>query len=233
VATVEEASTVLGLVLPEAGVVPLAATEEGHVDPAAAPALVDEAADVDAVLLGPGLTGKAQIIELVGHVLAGVRTPVVIDALASAYLTAEPEGTTRLSGGAVLTVNTTELAKTEGCAEDSLEEEDALRVAARVAERSQVVVLHGGTRKHVVSPEGEAWEIRGGGPGLGVAGSGDVQAGLVAGLLARGAAPAQAAVWAAFLHAQAGERLCSQLGQVGFLAYELAGQVPFLLDLAR
>ena len=62
-------------------------------------------------------------------------------------------------------------------------------VAARVAARSGVVVLHGGTDKHIVTPDGRAWVIRGGGPGLGVSGSGDVQAGLVTGLLARGAEP--------------------------------------------
>src|SRR5687767_15444401 len=58
IATVEPATAVLGLLLPECATVPLAVTEEGHVDPAAAPTLVEECAHVDAVLLGPGLTGK-------------------------------------------------------------------------------------------------------------------------------------------------------------------------------
>jgi NAD(P)H-hydrate repair Nnr-like enzyme with NAD(P)H-hydrate dehydratase domain len=62
-----------------------------------------------------------------------------------------------------------------------------------------------------------------------VSGAGDVRAGLVAGLLARGAEPAQAAVWAGHLHARAGERLTAQLGPLGYLARELAPQVPSLL----
>jgi NAD(P)H-hydrate repair Nnr-like enzyme with NAD(P)H-hydrate dehydratase domain len=95
------------------------------------------------------------------------------------------------------------------------------------------VVLLGGQEKHVVSPDGDAWVVTGGGPGLGVSGSGDVQAGLVAGLLACGAEPAQAAVWGAFLHAQAGERLIERVGQVGFLASELLPEIPSLLDLTR
>jgi NAD(P)H-hydrate repair Nnr-like enzyme with NAD(P)H-hydrate dehydratase domain len=56
-----------------------------------------------------------------------------------------------------------------------------------------------------------------------------VQAGVVAGLLARGAEPAQAAVWGAYLHARAGERLASSVGRVGFLARELAPEVPPVL----
>ena len=68
-----------------------------------------------------------------------------------------------------------------------------------------------------------------GSPGLGVSGSGDVRAGLVAGLLARGADPAQAAVWGGYLHARAGERLAGQSGPLGFLAREIAPQMPAVL----
>ena len=60
-----------------------------------------------------------------------------------------------------------------------------------------------------------------------------MQAGLVAGLLARGAEPLQAAVWAAWLHATAGDRLAARVGSTGFLARELPGEVPRLLDEAR
>jgi len=232
IATVEPVTAALGLLLPECGTVPLPETVEGHVDPAASGILVEECGQVDAVLLGPGLTGKDEVVRLVGGVLSETRTPTVVDALASAYLTEQPDGARGLGGACVLTVNTLELAKTAGCAEGEVEHEP-VAVARRVAERSGVVVLHGGAEKHVVTPEGRAWEVTGGGPGLGVSGSGDVQAGLVAGLLARGADPAQAAVWGAFLHAQAGERLSGRIGQLGFLASELAAEVPALLDLVR
>jgi NAD(P)H-hydrate repair Nnr-like enzyme with NAD(P)H-hydrate dehydratase domain len=56
-----------------------------------------------------------------------------------------------------------------------------------------------------------------------------VQAGVVAGLLARGAEPAQAAVWGAYLPARSGERLASSIGKVGFLARELPPEVPPVL----
>ena len=85
----------------------------------------------------------------------------------------------------------------------------------------------------VVAHRGDLWRVEAGNPGLGTAGSGDVQAGVVAGLLARGADPAQAAVWGAFLHATAGDRLAERVGAVGFLARELPGELPGLLaDLA-
>ena len=62
--------------------------------------------------------------------------------------------------------------------------------------------------------------------GLGTSGSGDVQAGLVLGLLGRGASPEQAAVWGQYIHATAGDRLVVTRGRVGFLARELLDEVP-------
>ena len=72
--------------------------------------------------------------------------------------------------------------------------------------------LHG-ERKAAVGDEGErmrridgdTWVVEGGGRGLASSGSGDVQAGIVAGLLSRGAQPEQAAVWGGHLHGSAGD----------------------------
>ncbi|MCR6487975.1 hypothetical protein M8542_34640 [Amycolatopsis sp. OK19-0408] len=57
-------------------------------------------------------------------------------------------------------------------------------------------------------------------------GSGDVLAGLTGGFLARGADPAQAAVWATHVHAVAGRRLIPDTGTTGLLARELVAEIP-------
>ena len=54
-------------------------------------------------------------------------------------------------------------------------------------------------------------------------------AGLVVGLLARGADAAQAALWGVFAHGEAGSRLSETYGAMGFLARELAAEVPRIL----
>lgn len=84
----------------------------------------------------------------------------------------------------------------------------------------------------IVSPEGERWQHEGGNVGLATSGSGDVLAGIIAGLAARGATLAQAAGWGVVLHAQAGERLAARMGRLGYLARELADEVPALLEQA-
>ena len=62
---------------------------------------------------------------------------------------------------------------------------------------------------------------------------GDTLAGILAGLLARGAAPALAACWSAYLHAGAGRRLTGTLGTVGFLAREIPGEIPRIMQELR
>jgi NAD(P)H-hydrate repair Nnr-like enzyme with NAD(P)H-hydrate dehydratase domain len=76
----------------------------------------------------------------------------------------------------------------------------------------------------VTAPDGRTWIEEAGSVGLATSGSGDVAAGIVAGLAARGAAPEAAAVWGARLHGWAGERL-----PFGFLARDLLDQLPGLL----
>ncbi|GMA87903.1 hypothetical protein GCM10025868_31530 [Angustibacter aerolatus] len=81
-------------------------------------------------------------------------------------------------------------------------------------------MVSGGATTWTASPDGRLWRDGAGGGGLGTAGSGDVLAGVVAGLSARGAEPAQAAVWGAHLHGRAGDRLAVEVGPYGYLARE-------------
>ncbi len=225
--TVHATAGALGLAVPEAQVLGLD-SEAGNVAPSAADVVVDQAQSVDVLLVGPGFSDPDASVALLERVLPRLRCPLVVDALASAYLTEKPEGLHHLDGRAVVTMNPNELALTAGLDAEEVGR-DPLAAARAVAERSRVVVVCGGTSKHVVTPSGDSWVVEGGGPGLGVSGSGDVHAGIVAGLLSRGAEPSQAALWGAYLHARSGERLAAAVGQVGFLARERPPQVPAVL----
>ncbi|HKQ99795.1 MAG TPA: NAD(P)H-hydrate dehydratase, partial [Pyrinomonadaceae bacterium] len=68
---------------------------------------------------------------------------------------------------------------------------------------------------------------------LATSGSGDVLAGIIAGLAARGATPSQAAAWGVHLHARAGEELAKRMGRLGYLARELPDEVPTLMAKLR
>jgi hydroxyethylthiazole kinase-like uncharacterized protein yjeF len=228
-ATIESASGHLGIAIPESRVCGLPESRTGMIALQAADRIVELSRECDVVQLGSGMTDPKRAARLLAAVLPHVGVPVVLDAVGSAYLTVNPDGLSHLGGRALLTVNPVELAHVAG-ADEAEVADDPVECARTVAEKSGCAVVCGGRHKWIVSPEGQAWQVHGETPGLGISGSGDVQAGLVSGLWARGAERDQAAVWGAWLHASAGARLQADVGTLGYMARELAALVPGIVS---
>jgi hydroxyethylthiazole kinase-like uncharacterized protein yjeF len=202
-ATVPETAAALGVAVPEAMVMGLQDDELGQV----------ELDGVSAVLIGPGLLDVDRTRRLLDQLLPRLAgRPCVLDAVALHALD------DRRVHGAVLTPNGTELGALDGDSTDDLGRQ-AVRVAAA---RGAVVATQG----WVAAADGRRWRNDTGGVGLATSGSGDVLAGAVLGLLARGADACQAACWATYLHSSAGDRLAAARGRTGFLARELLDALP-------
>ena len=211
--------------LPEALVRGVPSTEAGAIRAESADLVLDLAQSASAVLVGPGMADKEETQGFVESLLPRLEGPVVLDALGLAAVTADPGCLHHLGGRTVLTPNPSELAITLQLEPDEVDADLAV-AAQRLADEAQATVGLGGATSWIAAADGRLWRDESGGAGLGVSGSGDVRAGIVAGLLARGAGPEQAAVWAAHLHGRAGERLAAQVGRLGFLARELPPEIP-------
>lgn len=214
----------LAATFPEVGVIPLPQDDSGTVLGRPAAEACAEAVDgVDAVLVGPGLDdpdeAEALLEGLLPHV--GDDAAVSLDAFALGVLPQVRGTLGRRQVAPVLTPNGDELGRLLDRESDG-DDDDVAEAAAAYA----ACVSAGST---IADRDGRVWRVPSGHPGLATAGSGDVLAGLVAGLLARGAEPAQAACWGTYLHSTAGERLASAVGRVGFLARELVDHVPSVL----
>lgn len=225
VATVASLAPFAAAALPEALVRGLPETDGGAIAPEAADAVRELAESAGAVLIGPGMTDKEATQAFGERLLPHLTGPLALDALGLAAVTADSSCVHHLDGRVVLTPNPTELAIALHTEEEELEDDPA-GATADLAGRTRAVVGMGGTTSWIATPDGRLWQDDSGNAGLGVSGSGDVRAGITGGLLARGADPAQAAVWAAFLHGRCGERLASSVGRLGFLARELPAEVP-------
>jgi len=224
IATVESLAVPIGLAMPEAMVVGLPEDEEGGFARAAVKRLTEQAATVDAVAAGPGMA-TSDICERIAEALIESEARVALDAALLHAL--QPLSSNRLTAP-VLLPHSGELASLLDCAEEKVVR-DPVGCGRRAAELYRSVVLVKGVTSHVVTPEGDVWTYDGGAPGLGVSGSGDVLAGIVGGLLARGADPLNALLWAVWLHGEAGARLARKVAPIGFLARETADEVPALL----
>jgi ADP-dependent NAD(P)H-hydrate dehydratase len=218
-ATVEPTAVSLAVAVPESAVHALPATRGGTLGAAAGAAAAELVDDADAIVIGPGLRDPDGSRDFVAAVLdaAGERA-VVVDAMA---LTCGAFDAGPKHANVVATPNLTEAAFLL-----DREPRDDAQAAGELAESTGAVVA---LRSRITAPDGREWIEKGGNSGLGTSGSGDVLAGAIGGLLARGADPAQAAVWGAHLHAHAGERLSARIGALGYLARELLDELPQIL----
>ena len=215
----------VAVAVPEAGVIALDETDDGeiHGTPDALAALADDLAAADAVLIGPGFADPDETAGVLAAVpsLLGESTVTVLDAFALGVLGTHPELRDALPDRLVLTPNATEAGfllgrDAQGSAQD----------VAELATRFRAVVSFDG---RIRAPDGQAWRLGTGTSGLGTSGSGDVLAGAITGLCARGLDPARAAVWGSHVHAVAGDRLAVDIGPLGYLASDLLRELPRVL----
>ena len=239
VATGARAAPGMAMALPEARVIALPETPAGGLTARDVDALLAVVAKADAVLVGPGLQDEPAALALVDTLLPHVgAASLVLDALAMGAAVRsrdrEAQGTAARPDAAhgkppVLTPHAGEMAHLTGRSKDDVLNDPVGSVRDAAARWSVIVALKG-ARTHIAAPDGRFWVHDGAGnAGLATSGSGDVLAGLVAGLAARGAPPEQAIVWAVALHSRAGAALAARYGPLGYLARELQTEVPGLL----
>lgn len=237
-AVAESVAVHVGVALPECGAMGLPETASGSVTGEGLDLISSYLDSADAILVGPGLDDPDLAEDLLRALLEreaaagdkndGGGPAVVLDAFALGALVNVQDRCDPWKGRLILTPNPKE-------AEILLERDlkDLPADLAEIADRYQAVVSCQGLIARPSGPdapeESELWKITTGYGGLGTSGSGDVLAGAIAGLRARGTTGPQAACWGTHLHAAAADRLASRLGPLGFLARELADELPALM----
>jgi ADP-dependent NAD(P)H-hydrate dehydratase len=228
VGTTHSIALSLGMHAPELGIYALAATSDGEPD-AADPGIDCGSEQCDAVLLGPGLMNENNAQRIARRLIEVLRVPIILD---SAAITAFAKDFGSIKAGRqprVLTPHAGEMAKLLGIGKDAVEESPR-QVAEDAARDLDCFMVLKGAVTYIATPQGDTFKFIGGVAGLATAGSGDTLAGLMTALLARGATPLSACLWSVFVHAKSGATLSRKVGPLGFLARELPGQFPGLLQ---
>ncbi len=229
-ATVETATAALGIVVPEAAVIGLPVGDDGEIAPCTPELLGASITSADAIVLGPGM-GTSQAA---GHLLALVTslttedTLLILDAAAIPCMRDFGVALEGFRGRLIATPHHGEMAALTGLDIDAIVA-DPEKIADDIAKRFGAIVVLKASDTVVATPDGESLHYGGGGIGMATGGSGDVLAGAIGGVAARGAKPLVAAGWGVWLHGQAGRRVATDRGPVGFLARELPDEFPRLL----
>lgn len=227
VATAQSACQVVAAALPEARVIALPESADGGLRVEGLEQLASCADDTAAVLVGPGMAGADATTAFVRGLLPlFTRATVLLDALGMECL----RSGMRFAQPVILTPHAGEMAHLIGDEKEDVVS-DPLDLATRHAAGWNAVLALKGATTCIAAADGRAWRHDARTPGLATSGSGDVLAGVIAGLAARGASPEQAAVWGVALHARAGKRLAGRIGTLGYLARELPGEIPAVMQL--
>ena len=233
-ATPQSLQTAVASRLAEATYLPLEEVEYGVVTSQAAPLVQEELASCQAVLVGCGMGQAPSTTEFIHRLLLAEKDlpPAVIDADGLNNLAAVDQWWERLTTPAILTPHPGEMSRLTGQATSEIQA-DRIGIALKyAAEWSKIVVLKGAYTV-IASPEGRARLSPFANPGLASAGTGDVLAGAIAGLLAQGLPLLDAAALGVYLHGAAGEEVRDDLGATGMVASDLLPVLPRVIkDLA-
>ncbi len=232
----------------------------GVISDEAVDVLCERLPEYDAVLIGPGLGQAEEVVRFVHTFLSGELRlprrrprigfveasapadtsssacrlpPTVIDADALNALAKAEKWWERIPAGCVLTPHPGEMARLLGCTAQEVQA-DRIGVASRAAQQwGQIVVLKG-AHTVIASPDGETYILPFANPVLATAGTGDVLAGAVVGLMAQGLSPLDAAIVGGFLHGMAAEEVeFSRQITCGVVASDLLPALPIVIQRLR
>ena len=211
--------------LPECCLLPCPEGPDGGLGAAAADSLLAARQKATVLLMGPGMGNTPDTRALVRALAEGAACTVVLDAdalNAAAAMLAAGELLPRPAAGfeLILTPHPGEMARLTGLAPAEIAA-DRPGVAARYAEMWGCTVVLKGHRTLIAAPDGRLWQNTTGNAGLARGGSGDVLAGMTAGLAACGLPAPEAAACAVWLHGAAADRCARRLGQYGMLPHDL------------
>lgn len=186
--------------------------------------------DKDVLAMGPGLSKRAQTAELVKALIKKIpeTLPVVIDADAINILSEEPKLLKALKAPAVLTPHPGELSRLIRKSVAEIEG-DRVGTAKEVAAEFDLVLVLKGVPTVTALPSGHVFINSTGNSGLATGGSGDVLTGLIAGLIAQGMKPQEAAPVGVYLHGLIADRLKEKTGERAMIAGDLIKAMPAVL----
>ena len=230
-ATAASLQPVLAAKLTEVTYLPLPESHPGIISPEAARLIHQELDHYDVLLLGCGLGQSQSAIKFIRSVLFRLKPTspsLVLDADTLNTLAKIPNWWQQLVNDAILTPHPGEMARLAGVSVDEVQS-DRVGIAQKVALEWHKTIVLKGAYTVIAAPGGQARVSPIANPGLASAGTGDVLAGAIAGLVAQGLSLFDAAACGVFLHSEAGEMVKARLGDAGMIASDLLPALPLVI----
>ena len=198
--------------------------------------MIDSVGDMNerytAVLIGPGLTQHEESRKIVEYVLRHFSGPVVIDADALNVIGTDHQCLKDAAGKIVLTPHPGEMSRLVDMTVPDIQN-DRMSAVASAVDMTQCTVILKGDATLVGTADSDIYTNLTGNPGMATGGSGDVLAGIIAGLCAQGLDVDSAVCAGVYLHGVAGDIAAWALGQESMLAGDIIDSLPGAFRLMR
>ncbi len=222
--TEEENRRMMQVLLPEA-ILKTYRTDEMEDDPETFYRKVqEECAWADVIVLGPGIGQEPRVYELMRAFLMNAYVPMILDADGLNAVARYPELAQYFTENIIVTPHMGEMARLTGLTVEQLRG-DIVAAAAEYGGEHGITCVLKDAATVVCGRDGQTYVNMSGNSCMAKAGSGDVLTGVIAGLLAQGCEPWDAAALGVYLHGLAGDRIRDRQGSHGMLARELADEV--------
>ena len=205
--------------------------ENGGISEKASDQLSDGIQKSTACLIGPGLGTRVSSVRFIKNIIQFDNLPpLVIDADGLRLLSGIKNWQKKIPENCVLTPHPGEMSVLTGLAVEKIQK-SRVEIAEEYAKRWKQIVLLKGAHSIIAAPDGRTRILISANPALARAGSGDVLAGVITGLISQGLKPFDAAVCGSWIHARAGvlaERI--QGSPAAVLAGDISGSIGQVLS---
>ena len=202
--------------------------EADSISKSAVTMLSEKLKEQDILLMGPGLSGGENVKSVVMELTAQSKKPMIIDADALNALKGNINILKKKKAPAVLTPHVVEFSRISGHSVEEIRN-NRITVARNFAKEFDVTLVLKGADTLVCCPDGRVFINTISNSGMATAGSGDVLAGIIAGIAAQGANLCDAACLGVHLHTIAGVLAAEKMGEYGMTAVDILNEVPFAL----
>jgi hydroxyethylthiazole kinase-like uncharacterized protein yjeF len=187
--------------------------------------LLEAAAKVDLVVIGPGLSLAEETVKLVKELAAAIKVPLLIDGDGLTAIAEAPEILRRRKAATILTPHLGEMAR--------LTEKSAARISGNkiailreATDKFKATIVLKGAHTLIGTQKGDVYINLSGNAGMATAGSGDVLTGGIAAMYGLGLKPEEAARKGVFLHGYAGDLAAAKKGADGITAKDIMEFLP-------
>jgi NAD(P)H-hydrate epimerase len=207
-------------------------TPAGSLALACRDALIDLAARMDVVIIGPGLSLAPETGQLVRDLAVAIERPLIIDGDGLTALANDISCLTQRKAPTLLTPHLGEMSRLVGRPHQEWWA-DRIGLLQRCAASWQATIVLKGPHSLIAHPEGRVYVNMSGNPGMATPGAGDVLPGIMAALHGAGLDWEKAAPGGVFLHGLAGDLAAQIQGEEGLLARDILDHVPAAIKINR